>query len=290
MSSDGGSVDAAAGERARSILITGCSSGIGLASAQALRARGWSVAASCRQEDDCARLRDLGFFSPRIDYQDEASIASGFAETLTATGGRIDALYNNGAFACPGAVEDLPTDALREIFEANLFGWHALTRLALPVMRAQGAGRIVQCSSILGLVAMRYRGAYVATKFALEGLTDALRLELAGSGVSVILLEPGPIRTPFHLNSYPQFRKWIRWEGSAHAAMYPEIERRLTTKVPPPNRFELPPEAVAKKLIRALESKRPRPRYYVTTPTFVGGLARRALPTRLLDMLLRGAA
>ena len=281
-----GQSDGAVTTPARSVLITGCSSGIGLAAAQGLRARGWSVVASCRREEDCQRLRDLGFVSPRLDYQDEASIEAGFAAALDALGGRIDALYNNGAFASPGAVEDLPTQALREIFEANVFGWHALTRLAVRQMRAQGAGRIVQCSSILGLIALRYRGAYVATKFAIEGLTDTLRLELRGSGVEVVLIEPGPIRTPFHLNAYPHFKKWIRPEGSAHAEIYREVERRLTTEETAPNRFELPPEAVVKKLIHALESPRPRLRYYVTTPTYIGGMARRLLPTRWLDRFL----
>lgn len=274
---------------ARSVLITGCSSGIGLEAAKMLRERGWSVAASCRREADCERLRAMGFFSPRIDYQDEAGIEAGFSETLEAFGGRLDALFNNGAFASPGAVEDLPTDALREIFEANFFGWHTLARLAARRMRAQGAGRIVQCSSVLGLVALRYRGAYVATKFALEGLSDAMRLEMRGSGVEVILIEPGPIATRFHLNAYPQFKKWIRWEGSAHEAVYPMVEQRLTTERTELQRFELRPEAVARKLVRALESPRPRARYYVTTPTYMMGLLRRLLPTRALDILLHRA-
>lgn len=283
MTTNSGVADTAA---ERSVLITGCSSGIGYAAAHTLRERGWLVVASCRREADCERLRAEGFASPRIDYQDEASIKSGFGETLAATGGRLDALFNNGAFASPGAVEDLPTDALREIFEANFFGWHSLTRLAMPLMRTQGAGRVVQCSSVLGLAALKYRGAYIATKFALEGLTDTLRLETAGSGVKIILIEPGPIDTPFHLKAYPQFKKWIRWEGSAHAEIYPKIEQRLTTEKTERGRFELPASAVVDKLIRALESENPKPRYYVTTPTYIVGLARRLLGTRMLDGFL----
>ncbi|MEL6977912.1 MAG: SDR family NAD(P)-dependent oxidoreductase [Pseudomonadota bacterium] len=289
----------AAAAAQRSVLITGCSSGIGYAAAHDLRARGWRVMASCRREADCARLGEEGFASPLIDYQDEASIAAGFKEAMAASGGRLDALFNNGAFACPGPVEDLPTGALREIFEANFFGWHELTRRAARVMRAQAPGadgkrgRIVQCSSVLGFAALKYRGAYVATKFALEGLTDAMRLEMQGSGVEVILIEPGPIDTPFRRNSATAFRKWLMPEGagapegSAHAAAYPEIEARVTAEEGPPNRFELPAAAVVKKLIHALESPRPRLRYFVTTPTYIASLARRVLPTRSLDRFLQ---
>ncbi|MEM9725137.1 MAG: SDR family NAD(P)-dependent oxidoreductase [Pseudomonadota bacterium] len=270
----------------RSVLITGCSSGIGAAAAAALRERGWRVFASCRAEEDCARLLEDGFESPRLDYKDEASVAEGFSEVLEATGGRLDALFNNGAYAIPGAVEDLPTDALRDIFEANLFGWHTLTRLALPVMRAQGSGRIVQCSSVLGMAALKFRGSYIATKFALEGLTDTLRLEVAGSGVEVILIEPGPIGTAFHLNAHRQMQRWISAPGSPHRADYQRVTARLTRADGETNRFELPPEAVVAKLIRALESPRPAPRYFVTTPTYVLAYARRALSTRALDRLL----
>lgn len=269
----------------RTILITGCSSGIGYASAQALRARGWRVFAACRKKADCERLRAEGFASPRLDYQDEASIHAALAEVLEATGGRLDALFNNGAFASPGAVEDMPTDGLREIFEANFFGWHTLTRAVLPIMRVQGSGRVVNCSSILGFITLTYRGAYQATKFAVEGLTDTLRLELDGSGVEAILIEPGPVDTMIRQNSYTPFKKWIRWEGSAHAAIYPKIEKRLTAEKVEA-RFELQPEAVAQKLIHALESARPRARYYVTFPTYLMGYLKRFLPTRTLDRLL----
>jgi len=178
----------------RVILITGCSSGIGLDAARTLRERGWRVFASCRRESDCARLRDEGVESPRIDYQDEASIESGLAEVLEATGGRIDALFNNGAYGCPALIEDLPRGALREIFEANVFGWHDLTRRVIPHMRAQGSGRIVQNSSVLGLVAIGWRGAYVSTKFAIEGLTDTLRIEMRGTEVEVLTRENGWIK------------------------------------------------------------------------------------------------
>ncbi|MGB0968804.1 MAG: SDR family NAD(P)-dependent oxidoreductase, partial [Halocynthiibacter sp.] len=204
----------------KSILITGCSSGIGYDAAHGLRARGWRVFASCRKEDDCLRLRDEGFESHRIDYEDEASITEGLAETLAATGGTLDAVFNNGAYAIPGAVEDLPRGALRQIFEANFFGVHDLTRQVIPVMRNQGHGRIIQCSSVLGFAALRYRGAYNATKFAMEGLTDTLRLEMHGTGIHITLIEPGPITTKIRKNSQKPFEKWVKWEESARRHEY----------------------------------------------------------------------
>ncbi|MEW9918458.1 SDR family NAD(P)-dependent oxidoreductase [Marimonas sp. MJW-29] len=274
--------------RPRTILITGCSSGIGYAAAHTMRARGWHVFASCRTVEDCERLRAEGFDAPRIDYADEDSIADGLREVLAATGGSLDALFNNGAYAIPGAVEDLPSDALRAILEANLIGWHTLTRAVLPVMRAQGRGRIVQCSSVLGLITMPWRGAYNATKFALEGLTDTLRQEMRGTGIDVILIEPGPITSDFRRNSIKQFERWIDWRASPRAAQYEsELRPRLYDSVKKA-RFELGPEAVVTKLIHAVESPRPRARYYVTAPTYFAGLMRRILPTRVLDQVLGG--
>lgn len=269
----------------KSILITGSSSGIGFDAAHGLRAAGWRVFASCRKAEDCARLRAEGFESPRIDYTDADSIVTGLAETLEATGGTLDALYNNGAYACPGAVEDLPVGALREIFETNLFGWHELTRLVVPVMRAQGHGRIVNCSSVLGLVGFRSRGAYVATKFALEGLTDVLRQELSGTGIKVSLIEPGPITSKFRENAVPHFEKWVDWENSPRRDAYQEELERLYTQTGP-GKFELPASAVTRKLLHALTSQRPKPRYYVTTPTYMIGFLRRILPTRMLDTVI----
>ncbi|MEZ5716765.1 MAG: SDR family NAD(P)-dependent oxidoreductase [Paracoccaceae bacterium] len=270
----------------RTILITGCSSGIGYDAAHGLRARGWRVFASCRQEADCARLRDEGFESPRIDYADPDSIVNGLAEVLEATGGTLGALYNNGAFACPGAVEDLPSAALRAVFETNLFGLHDLTRHTLPVMRAQGHGRIVNCSSVLGLVPMPWRGAYVASKFALEGLTDVLRIEMRDTPIHVVTLEPGPVTSNIRVNSIPHFERWIDWHNSPRREQYEASLLKRLYEDRGPDRFELPPAAVTKKLIHALESRRPRPRYYVTTPTYLMGAARRLLPSRALDWLI----
>lgn len=270
----------------KSVLITGCSSGIGLDGARGLRARGWRVFASCRQESDCAKLREEGFESPRIDYCDADCIASGLDQVLDATGGRLDALFNNGAHQLNGAVEDLPTDGLRAIFEANFFGWHELTRRVIPIMRAQGAGRIVQCSSALGFTYMSWRGAYTATKHALEGLTDVLRLEMRGTGVDVILIQPGPITTAFRTKGVPYFEKYIDWKASPRREVY---ETRLIPRMygpPSVDRFELPASAVTAKLIQALESPRPAPRYYVTTATYIAAYLHRILSTRGADAIL----
>ena len=270
-------------DTAKSILITGASSGIGYHAAHALKARGWRVFAACRKAEDCARLQAEGFDAPRLDYEDEASIHAALQEVLAATGGQLDALFNNGAYAIPGAVEDLPTEALRTIFEANFFGWHTLTRAVLPVMRAQGHGRIVQCSSVLGFVAMPWRGAYNASKFALEGLTDTLRMEMRDEPIEVVLIEPGPITSDFRKNAVAQFEKWIDWAASPRADQYEATLRPRLYASLKKDTFELGPEAVTAKLIHALESPKPRPRYYVTAPTYIVGFLRRILPTRALD-------
>lgn len=272
----------------RTILITGCSSGIGYDAAHTLTARGWRVFATCRKDVDCHRLCGEGLESFRLDYTDEASIVAAVDEVLVRTGGRLDALFNNGAFATPGAVEDLPRDALRDIFEANLFGWFDLANRIIPVMRAQGHGRIVQVSSVLGLTAMKWRGAYVATKFALEGLSDTLRMELHDSGIRVILIEPGPIATDFRKNAILHFERWIDWKASTLRQLYEaSLLKRLYEPDEKRDFFEKPASAVTRKLIHALESPNPHPRYFVTAPTYMANLIRRLLPTRLGDMILR---
>ena len=273
----------------RSILITGCSSGIGLDAARGLRAAGWRVFPTARQPEDIARLRDEGFEAVALDYADPASIESALAEVLSATGGTLDALFNNGAHACPGAVEDLPRDALRAIFEVNLFGVHDLTRRVIPVMRAQGHGRIVNCSSVLGLVVMPWRGAYVATKFAMEGLTDTLRIEMRDTPIKVILIEPGPVTSRIRANSIPHFERWIDWQASARADQYRATLLKRLYEDRGPDRFELPPAAVTAKLLTALTAPNPRPRYFVTTPTYLMSALRRLLPTRALDWLIARA-
>lgn len=271
----------------KTILITGCSSGIGYDAAHGLKRAGWRVFATCRAEADCERLRGEGLESFRLDYADQASIKAGLEEALLRTGGTLGAVFNNGAFGCPGALEDLPMGALREIFEVNLFGYHELARLVIPVMRRQGHGRIVNCSSVLGLVAMRWRGAYVATKFAMEGLTDVLRIEMSDTPIKVILIEPGPITSRIRANSIPHFERWVDWKASPRRAQYEStLLKRLYESTGKPDRFELPARAVTAKLQRALESPRPKARYFVTTPTYLMNVARRILPGAALDWVL----
>jgi NAD(P)-dependent dehydrogenase (short-subunit alcohol dehydrogenase family) len=269
----------------KSILITGCSSGIGYDAAFGLKAAGWRVFATCRRQSDCERLEDAGLESFRLDMADPASIREGLAEALRRTGGTLDALYNNAAFACPGAVEDLPAGALREIFEVNLFGLQDLTKLVIPVMRAQGYGRILNCSSVLGLVGIRWRGAYVATKFALEGLTDVLRLEMSDTPIKVVLIEPGPIASKIRVNSIPHFEKWIDWQNSPRIEQYRASLLKRLYEPSGKDRFQLPASAVTAKILTALTAASPAPRYYVTTPTYIMGIARRLLPNRALDWL-----
>jgi NAD(P)-dependent dehydrogenase (short-subunit alcohol dehydrogenase family) len=269
----------------RSILITGCSSGIGECVAHGLAARGWRVFASARRSTDVERLSTSGLEAVVLDLRDSESIAAALAEVLDRTDGRLDALFNNGAYGQPGAVEDLSRETLREQFETNLFGWHELTNRVIPVMRTQGHGRIVQNSSVLGLIALPFRGAYNASKFALEGLTDTLRLELQGSGIHVSLVEPGPVLSRFRQNSLAALRTNIDVEASVHRDKYRGALRRLE-KEGPAAPFTLPPEAVLKKVIHALESPRPRARYYVTFPTYLFGTLRRLLPSRWLDRVL----
>jgi NAD(P)-dependent dehydrogenase (short-subunit alcohol dehydrogenase family) len=268
----------------RTVLITGCSSGIGLDAARTLSARGWRVMATCRRAEDVARLDAEGLEALRLDYDDEASIEAAVAETLRRTG-RIDGVFNNGASAIPGFLEDLPTEALRATFESNFFGWHTLTRLVLPVMRRQGAGRIVQCSSVLGFAAVRWRGSYVATKFAVEGYSDALRLELRGLPIHVSLIQPGPIATRFNANALAQFRRWVDPATSARRDELQAIEARYAAGGPP-NRFEKPPAAVTTALIHALESPYPRDRYKITTPTVLAAVLRRFAPRALMDAVM----
>ncbi|APX15986.1 short-chain dehydrogenase [Phaeobacter inhibens] len=270
----------------KTILMTGCSSGIGLDAAHGMRERGWTVFASCRQRVDCDRLRAQGFISPLMDYTDAETLRSGLDEVLEHTGGTLDVLFNNGAHGLPGAVEDVSTDGLRSIFESNVFGWHELTRNVIPVMRAQGHGRIVQNSSILGFVSFPWRGAYVATKHAIEGLTDTMRVELRDSGIRVILIEPGPVTSKIREKAIPHFEKYVDWENSALRDRYETNLLKRLYESTGPDRFELPASAVTVKLVHACESRRPHPRYYVTVPTHVGGVLKRILTTRAIDRIL----
>lgn len=269
------------------ILITGCSSGIGLDAARTLKKRGWQVFATCRLQKDCDRLISEGLESFPLDYASSDSIQTAVNQVHDLTKGKLDALFNNGAFAIPGRVEDLPRDALRCIFETNVFGQFELINAVIPTMRENGAGRIVNNSSVLGFAAMPFRGAYNSTKFAMEGLTDTLRLEMHDSSIKIILIEPGPIGTKIRENSIPHFERWINWKSAAAREVYEsQLIPRLYEPSVKKDRFELDCSAVTKKLIHALEHPNPRPRYYVTTPTYIAGIMKRVLSTRLLDKVL----
>ncbi|MDD5241184.1 MAG: SDR family NAD(P)-dependent oxidoreductase [Sulfuricella sp.] len=269
----------------KTVLITGCSSGIGRCVAAGLAKRGYRVFASARKAEDVRMLEAEGLESVQLDLADSASIHRAVNEVLARSGGALYGLFNNGGYGQAGAVEDLRREVLREQFETNLFGTVELTNLVIPAMRAQGCGRIVLNSSVLGLVAMPYRGAYIASKYALEGIADALRLELRGSGINVSLIEPGPIESRFRANSFAAFRRNIDAVHSEHHDKYLAMERRLAKQgaaVP----FTLPPEAVLSKVVHALESARPKVRYRVTVPTHLFALLKRILPGRWMDSLL----
>lgn len=271
-----------------SILITGCSTGIGYHCAKELHDAGFKVFATARKQEDVERLTAEGLRSIKLDLNDSNSIDAALEWVLRQTDGKLDALFNNGAYGQPGAVEDLSRNTLREQFETNLFGTHELTCKVLKLMRKQNHGRIIQNSSVLGIITMQYRGAYNASKFALEGLTDTLRQELEGSNIHISLIEPGPIESQFRANAFSAFKKNIDRENSFHRDTYNAVEARLakTNNDYSKDPFTLGPEAVYKALYHALTSLKPRPRYYVTTPTWLFGILKRLLPTSALDWIL----
>lgn len=270
----------------RSVLITGCSSGIGLDAVRALRERDWRVIATARKPEDLARLKRFeGVEALHLELADPKSIATCAVRALEMTNGTLYAVFNNAAFGQPGAVEDLTPALLREQFEVNVIGTHDLTRRIIPSMRKRGEGRIVNCSSVLGMVVAPYRGAYCASKFALEALTTSLRLELERTGIRVSLIEPGPIRSRFVEHVAARLVATIDIEHSHHREVYRQRLEALKAGVP--SYFKLEPEAVSKRLIHALESKRPQKHYYVTTPTKLAGVFRRVLPQGAIDYLTK---
>ncbi len=270
----------------KTILITGCSSGIGLCVAKGLKSRGYRVFASARKAEDVSMLVQAGFDDAiLLDLDNSQSIQLAVSTLLEKTNGELYALFNNGAYGQAGAVEDVSRETLRACFETNFFGTHELTNLLIPVMRKQGYGRIIQNSSVLGFVCLPYRGAYNASKYALEGLTDTLRMELNGTGIKLSLIEPGPIKSRFRANAFAAYQRNIDKENSPHRVTYEAMEARLT-KEGPAVPFTLPPEAVLKKVIHALESDRPKIRYYVTFPTYLLATLKRLLPHSWLEKIL----
>ncbi len=268
-----------------SIIVTGCSSGIGAYCARALKSDGWRVFATVRRTEDLQALEADGIEAFIMDYTNPDSIADLIDQVFARTGGRLDALFNNGAYGQAGAVEDLPTDALRIQLETNVIGWHDLTRRVIPTMRAQGHGRIVQCSSILGIVPYKWRGAYNASKFALEGLSLTMRMELEGSGIEVSLIEPGPIASRFTANAVTHIERHIDLKGSVHAAEYEKQMRRLRGEGKPAT-GKLNPDAVYDVLKHALTAKKPRPHYIVTRPARQGALLKKLLPAGLFYRII----
>lgn len=269
----------------RNILITGCSSGIGLEAAQILQRRGYYVIATVRKAADQALLAEAGITTLLCDLNDSESIHNMVEAAILAFDGQIDVLFNNAAYGQPGAVEDLTREALRQQFETNVFGTQELTNLVIKQMRQQGFGRIIYNSSVLGLIALPYRGAYNASKFAIEGLADTLRLELKGTGIDVSLIEPGPITSKFRQNAFAKYQQHIDKNTSAHKTTYNAMEKRLLTPGPAAP-FTLPAKAVVDKLLHAIEAKHPKIRYYVTFPTYLFAYLKRVLPAKALDWVL----
>lgn len=272
----------------KTILITGCSTGIGYTCAHGMKQRGWRVFATARKPEDLQRLEAEGLETLYLDYAEPQTVAACADEVSRRTGGKLDALFNNGAYGQPGAVEDLTRDVLEAQFAANFFGWHQLTRACMPMFRANGGGRIVQCSSVLGLVALKWRGAYNASKFAIEALSDTMRLELRDTNIFVCLIEPGPIASKFVETSLKNFEKNIDERTSHYKAAYERQRARLGRGGS--GRYKLGPEAVLEKLVHAVEADRPHARYFVTKPTTYMAIARRILPQRMLDYLLNKAS
>jgi NAD(P)-dependent dehydrogenase (short-subunit alcohol dehydrogenase family) len=270
----------------KSILITGCSSGIGLCAAQTLHKQGYRVFATARQQSDVDKLRSLGLESLILDINDSASIHTALATILDQTHGRLDALFNNAGFAQPGAVEDLTREMMRDQFETNVFGTIELTNAVLPIMRKQGFGRIIQNTSILGIITMPYRGAYNASKFALEGFSRTLRQELRGTAIHVSMLVPGPIQSQFRSNAYKNYLNTLAEKNSVHHAVYKKMEKYFFAPSKEERQFTLPPDAAVRALIKALESPRPRVHYYIGMPAYVFALLRRVLPDCALDWVL----
>jgi NAD(P)-dependent dehydrogenase (short-subunit alcohol dehydrogenase family) len=270
----------------KSILITGCSTGIGAVCATGLKQRGYRVFATARKPDDLKRLESEGFEALALDYRYSSSVQACAAEVAKRAEGKLYALFNNGAYGQPGALEDITRAVMEEQFAANFFGWHELTKACLPMLRQNGVGRIVQCSSVLGLGAMKWRGPYNASKFAIEGLTDTLRLELRGSGIHVVTINPGPIESQFVPNARAAFERNVDLSASHYKAEFERQRQRLerggnTT-------FKRPASAVLVKLIMALEHKNPRAHYYVTVPTYLVAAARRLLPQSWMDAFMNG--
>ena len=271
----------------KSILITGCSTGIGAHLARCLKDQGYRVFATARRQADVNKLKDEGFESLLLDLSSSDSIKSAINDLFQKTES-LYALINNGAYGQAGALEDISRAAMEEQFQANFFGWHELTNLVLPSMKSQKKGRIIYISSVLGFVALPFRGAYIASKYALEGLVDTLRLELRNTNIKLSLVQPGPIESNFRKNAYLSFQKHVDFSNSDYQEDYERMIKRLNS--PNNAKYTLGPEAVLKPVLHALESRSPKLRYWVTFPTKLFAILGRILPSIWMDKILCKAA
>ena len=270
----------------KTILITGCSSGIGYQTALYLHNNGYEVFASARKEEDVARLKEEGLNTLQLDVTDTGSIDRALKSVLAQTGGTLYAIFNNAGYGQPGALEDLPSEALREQFETNVIGLHELTKRVIPIMRKQGYGRIIQHSSVLGIISLRFRGAYNASKYAIEGLCDTLRLELQGSNIHVVTMNTGPIHSRFRDNATVKFLQYVNIDASFFSKEYEDEVLARKEKKSESDPFTKEPIEVIKKVVLALDKEQPRSRYYVTSATHLLGTLKRLLPTAWLDKIL----
>lgn len=269
----------------KNILITGCSTGIGLETALVLKHNGFKVYASAREDKDVIKLKNLGFNAFKIDVRNKEQIASALS-TILENDKRLDAVFNNAGFGQPGAVEDLSTEVLKEQFETNIFGLHEVTIQVMKIFRKQGYGKIIQHSSVLGIISLKFRGAYNASKYAIEGLTDTLRQEVIGSNISVSVINTGPVTSSFRENSLKNFNANINIENSYFSKLYKkELKKRLeSTKDNTP--FNLPASSVANVVFKIMNTKKPKPRYYVTKATYILGFCKRIFSTSIMDKIL----
>lgn len=264
------------------IVITGCSTGIGLETARYLKERYITVYPTARKPEDVEMLRSLGFENAmQLDVTRPEQIEK-VIEKVLAKEGSIDVWFNNAGYGQPGTVEDIRTEVLREQFETNLFGLHECTRQIIPVMKKQGYGKIIQHSSVLGLISLFGRGAYNASKYAIEGLTDTLRLELYGSNIHAVLLNTGPVTSHFRENAMQKLRQNVDIEHSDHRERYLQTLQAKKSNVP----FNEEAVSVARVVHRIVLAKKPKPRYYITKATWLLGLLKRVLSTSLLDRVL----
>ena len=276
--------------KTKNILITGCSSGIGKDVAITLHNKGWRVFATCRSKTDCTFFTKLGIESFPLDLLKEESINCAVNLVKEKTKSQLDVLFNNGAYAIPGAIQDIPRSAMREIFEVNVFGQIDLINRCIPLMMNSDYPKIINCSSVLGFISLPYRGLYSATKYSIEALTDALRRENYDSKIKFVLIQPGPINTDIKKKSVKHFEKWIDWKKSIHKKTYENkvIKRLYDNNYKNSfNSYELQPDEVTKILINVLNSKKPKARYKITIQTKIAQIMTKLLPTNTLDWFFK---